>query len=311
VLQLTNRYLVNRSGRSVASRVGPGFWLIGPLVGGPVVGIVGGLVGSLIYLDVVIALSALLGLGMFFGGIVMAWVFLLTGASDVARAAELWLAGDTAAAIPLCHRPLQRVFRADIRMRAIYTLGLCAEADGAFAEADDLFRRAFDAIPAMAAQKWKRRGQCLMLSHRAIALIASGRMDEADAVVRMASALFPPVAPGVLDALTDDAAFGAVGVSAALRDLEPGREPRVHLALSSAVVLAARGMARESLELVERERQFLVPGLLPRERALLENVEVRARGLLAGGPMRSPGLAPATSDLAVASWAERILPTRA
>jgi hypothetical protein len=306
-----NRYLVNSSGRFLASRTLPGVLLIGPLVGGPVVGFLGGMIGALVESGVLVALSSLLGAGLFLGGIIGAWVFLLSGSTDVGRAGQLWLAGDNVGPIALCQKALARVFRADVRMRAIYTLGLCAEANGDFAEAEDLFRRAFGSVPAMAAQKWKRRGQCLMLSHCSIALVALGRLDEADAMVRTASALVPPVPAGALDALTDDAAFGAIGVSAALRDLEPGREPRVLLTLASAVVLAARGMAREALELVERERYFLSSGLLPRERALLENAEARGRGLLAGGPMRTPGLAARTGDASASTWAERILPTRA
>jgi hypothetical protein len=193
-------------------------------------------------------------------------------------------------------------------MRAFYTLGLIAEANADFAEAEELFRLAYDSVPAMAAQKWKRRGQCLMLSHSAIALVALGRLGEADLRVRTASALFPPVAVGGLfDALGDDTAFGAVGVATALRDLEPGRDPRALLTLASAVVLAARGMAREAIELVDRERHVVEAGLLPREKALLANVESRSRGLLAGGAMRAPGQ-PLAAE--VSGWAERVLPSR-
>lgn len=306
-LARTNKYLVTRSGRVVGSRVVPAVTLLGPLLGGLLLGAAGVAAGVALDMPAVSVLAALIGLALFASGTIAAWVFLLDGGKGVARAAELWLAGDTPG-VELCQRPLARVFRADVRMRAFHTLGLIAEANGDFAEAEDLFRRAYDAVPAMAAQRWKRHAQCLMMAHSAIALVAIGRLDEADQRARAASALYPPVAGGgLLDALGDDTAFGALGIAAALRDLEPGRDPRALVALSSAVVLAARGNARDALELVNRERFCLDAGLLPREKALLANVEARSRGLLPGGAMRSPGQASPSPD----RWAQRVLPGQA
>jgi hypothetical protein len=303
-----NRYLVTSSGRFVGTRTLPTLFMLGGFIGAPLLAIVGVTLGTAIELPVIAVLSVLLGIGGFVLTVIALWVVLLGGQRDVARAAQMWLAGDASGPIPLCQKPLGRVFRSDLRMRALYTLGLCAETNGDFAEADDLFRRAHDSVPAFAAAKWKRHGQCMMLAHRAIALVATGRLAEADAMVRQASLLFPPIVPGVLDLITDDAAFGAIGVAAALRDLEPGRDRRALLTLATVVVLAARGMGRESLELLDRERYALMAGLLPREKSLLSNVEVRSRGLLAGGPMRSPGVAAHPSELAGAAWADRILP---
>jgi hypothetical protein len=303
----TNRYLVTSSGRFVGSRTRPLLGMLGGFVGAPLLAMIGGAVGGVLDVPVVTILFGLLGFFGFFAAVIAQWVFLLGGQRELIRSANMWLAGDNVGPIALCHKPLARVFRSDIRMRALYTLGLCAEANGDFAEADDLFLRAYDAVPAMAASKWKRHGQCMMLSHRAIALVALNRLAEADAMVRQASLLFPPVAAGMLDLISDDAAFGAIGVAAALRDLEPGRDRRALLTLATVVVLTANGMARESLELVERERYPLMAGLMPREKSLLANVEVRSRGLLAAGPMRTPGLA-SPSDAAGSAWADRILP---
>jgi hypothetical protein len=311
-LSTRNRYLVTRSGTFVGDRTGASLAFFGPLVGSFVVGVVGGTIGGALNSGAIVALSVLLAIVLFFGAVIMQWVFLLGGASSVARASQAALAGDTQTPIDLCHKPLARVFRADVRTRALHVLGLCAEANGDFAEAADLFDRASKMIPALAAGKWQRHARVIMLSHRAVALVATQRLDEADMVVRTASQLFPPRAPGAFDALTDDAAFGAVGVAAALRDIEPGRDPRALLTLACAAVLAARGVGREAVELVERERYFLNAGLLPRERALVARIEARARGLLAGGPMRSPGVAPAQPvDPIGDAWAERILPSRA
>lgn len=298
-----NRYLVTASGGNVGSRVVPGIMLLGGVLGGPFVGIVGSILGTALDLPAITALAIALGFFAFLGATILAWVFLLKGSNDLRAASELWLRGNTRDALPLCHRTLGRVFRADLRMRAFYILGLCAEANGDFAEAADLFSTAYESVPAMAAPKWKRHGQCMMLSHRAIALVALGRLDEADMLVRSASALFPTLAThGFMDALTDDTGFGAAGVGAALRELEPGRDPRALLTFASVVVLSVRGMVREALELAGREQYSLAAGLLPREKALLAAVDARSRGLLMGGPMRAPG-APVSHD----PWAERVL----
>jgi hypothetical protein len=304
-----NKYLVTRSGRFVGTRTAASLTFFGPLVGSFVLGGVGIGVGSALDSGAIAALSMLLAFALFIGAVVSQWVFLIGGGNDAKRATEaIIMAGDGATAIALCHKPLGRVFRADVRTRALFVLGLVAESNCDFAEAADLFERASAMIPAFAAGKWQRHARVLILSHRALALVATGRLQEADAAVRMASALFPPRAPGAFDALTDDAAFGSIGVAAALRDLEPGRDPRALLTLASIVFLAAAGMGREAVELSQREAQGLTFALMPRERALVALVEARARGQLGGGPMRAPGAAPPNVDPASAAWAERVLP---
>ena len=305
-----NRYLVTPTGRFVGGRLRAAALFIGPIVASPVVGIVGVVVADAVGVAALGALAVLLAIVLLVGAIVAQWVFLLGGSSSVERASHALRAGDGATPLALCHVVLGRVFRADVRTGALHVLGLCAEGNGDFAEAADLFDRASRMIPAMAAGKWQRHARGIMLSHRAIALVATRRLDEADAVVREASRLFPWRPPGALDLFTDDAAFGAIGVSKALRDIEPGRDPRALLTLASAAVLAARGMAREAVELIDRERYALGAGLLPRERALVARIEAHAHGLFAGGPMRSVGIAPA-QDPAGDAWAARVLPSRA
>jgi tetratricopeptide (TPR) repeat protein len=230
-------------------------------------------------------------------------VLLIRGSGAAARASAAWLAGDVASAVPLCQSALATVFRADVRARALHVLGLTAEANGDFLEAADLFARAEQTIPAMTAEKYKRHARALMLSHRALALTALGRLDEADFVARRVSAIYATPASTALDIFTDDAAFGSFGVGAAMRDLEPGRDPRALVALASAVVLSARGMPREAVDLLARERYVLQHGLLPREKALIASVELRAGTQLGGGPMRLPGAAAPLDP-----WAERVLP---
>jgi len=306
-----NPYLVTRSGRPIGSRALVGVLSFGSFIVGPVVGVAGGVIGGALDVAAISVLAVLAGIAIFFGGIVLAWVLLLTGAKKAGQAMDAWRAGYFPRAVELSQSALRTVFRADVRTRALYVLGLCAESRADFAAAADLFARSSEAMPAMAAGKYQRQARCLMHAHRAVALVADRRLDEADASVRLASALFPALPPGALDVLTDDAGVGAVGVSTAIRDIEIGRDPRALLTLASALVLSARGMAREALELVERERYTLNAAMLPpRERALVANIETRARRLLGGGPMRAPGHDHAGQG-AADPWAERVLPSHA
>jgi hypothetical protein len=292
--------------------------LVGMLAGPVVLCIAGGILES--FAAGMFALALVLSVFVFFGGIVMMWVFLLTGSKDADNAANLWFAGNLPAAIALAHRPLRRVFRADVRMKCLHVLGLCAEASGDFAEAEELFGMAFQAVPAMAAPTRKRHAHVLQLSHRAIALVALGRLPEADMLVRQASAMYPQMnRPGMMDAFTDDAnwGMGAVALNTALTTMEPGRDPRAMLALTSIVLLSATQRPREALDILDRERGSLVNGLLPRERELVAIAEGRARAMLGpGGPMRVAdprgardaqyqGAAMVQGD---AAWARRILP---
>jgi len=307
-----NRYLVRASGSAVGSRVGVAFLSFGPLVvGTPLLLILAGVAAALDVPVLALVLSLLAG-GVFFGTVVMMWVFLMRGGAALEQAGKAWLVGDHAAAIPLCHRPLATVFRADMRTKAFHVLGLCAEANGDFAEAADLFARAHAAIPAMAAPSRKRHVTVLALSHRAIALVATGRLDEADVAVREASALYPRLHErGFVDALTDDGGMGlgSVAMAKALSEVEPGRDPRGMLALASALVLAARGRSREAFELLDRERAWMTQTLLPRERALAARIGDRAHeAVVGGGPMR--GAAMVTVDPNHVGWVDRVLPSR-
>jgi tetratricopeptide (TPR) repeat protein len=305
-----NKYLTTPSGHFLGTRAAATLLFIVPMLLAPVLGAAGVLLGVMLDVVALGVLSALVAFVVFTAVVIAQWAFILGSGGQLTRATELWMAGDTRSAVALCHKPLARVFRADVRTRALHVLGLCAEANGDFAEAEDLFAGAVEMIPAMVASKWKRHARVLMLSRRAIALVALGRVDEADALARQASAIFPPAPPGGLDFITDDASFGAVGVAAALRDLEPGRDPRAVLTLACATVLTRRGAAKEALELIDRERWLLDRGLSPRERALIARVERHARGRLEGGPLRAAAMvpAPAPHDPASEAWVDRVLP---
>ena len=304
-----NRYLTTASGRSLVPRIVPALASFGPILVVPLFGGILFTIAAAMDLGVLAAIVLALSSLSFVIGAGMAWYFILGGMSRNTRAAQALMVGDINTAVPLAQWPLPRAFRADVRMRSFYILGLAAEQNSDFAEAEECFRAAYGSIPAFGNSRLKRHGQLLMLCHSALALVATGRFAEADNAVRMASALFVPVpgGGGFMDAFTNDAAFGAMGVSGALQNLEPGRDPRALLSLVSALVLVSKGMPREGLELVERERYFLNAGLLPREKALVANIENRARAAFAGGPMRSPGQMVAPAD-PMSGWAARILP---
>lgn len=294
---MTNRYLVLRSGRSIAGRTLPFFVLFGPMVLAPLFVVAASLVD-------LAGLGVLFGIVAFLGGVVAGWVFLLRGASNVKTAGEAWLAGDYARAIALSQSALATVFRADIRTKAFHVLGLSAEANGDFAEALDLFDRVLAMMPAFGTATNKARANVLVHSHRALCLVALGRIEEADAAVRHASFVFAqPANAGAFDFLVNDEAFGTLGVNKALAEMEPGRDPRALLTLATVVVLSARGMAREALDILERERATVARGLLPREHALFRGAEARARRALAAGVHR---VADAPEE-AVDPWAARVL----
>ncbi len=306
-----SRYLVTASGVSVGSRVGPAVMLFGGFGLAVAVGVVGVAVGAELESGALVVSSLVVALLAFCATVALQWVAILSGAKGLDRATRQHLAGDSRGVLEACHQPLRFVFRSDLRTRALYLLGLLAESNAHFDEAADLFDRAARMIPALAAFKWQRHARVLMLCHRAVSLVALGRVEEADVAVRQASQLFPERPTGVFDAIADDTAFGALGVAASLQNLEPGRDPRALLTFACAVVLEARGMPREALELLDRERASLFAGLTSRERALVARLEGRARGRLAGTPLRAAGVAPDAVEGADDAWADDVLARRA
>lgn len=306
-----NRYLVTPTGAFVGSRVPAALTLAVPLVLAMVLCGGGVVVGGLGYQGLGVLLG-LLGLLVMVVGVTLLWVILLRGSASARRAAEAWLVGDYATAIAAAQAPLRLAFRADVRTKALHVLGLCAEARSDFEEAADLFARSYAMVPAMAPAPRRRHVHVLALSHQAIALVAMGRLDEADHAVRTASAMYPRMNDRTFfDAINEDSAFGSVGMASTLASVEPGRDPRGLLGLSSALVLAARGWPREAFELLQREEGWLQRTLLPRERALVARVEELAHGAMtAGGPMRSASPPSAALSGPDAAWVDRVLPRR-
>src|SRR5690242_7475577 len=113
VLATRNRYLVTTTGRFVGTRALPSLFMLTGFAGGPALAVAGAALGMVLESPAVMIGSGLLGIGGFIATVVALWVFLLGGQRDVAHASKLWLAGDSTTPIPLCQRPLGRVFRAD------------------------------------------------------------------------------------------------------------------------------------------------------------------------------------------------------
>jgi hypothetical protein len=142
-----NPYLRTASGGVVGSRTLAAIVTFGGLLGGPALGLA--LVFGGVVLDrpnVAIA-GGVGGFGLWIVTLVALLASIFTLRANVQRALAAFWAGDRASAARLCHGALRWVFRADVRLKAFHILGLCAEADGQFAAAVDLFDRAAQSIP--------------------------------------------------------------------------------------------------------------------------------------------------------------------
>jgi hypothetical protein len=210
---------------------------------------------------------------------------------DLDAATDALRANDIQSAVILSQRALAGPREWYMAVRSFYLLGHCAETNGHFAESDDLFGRAELPPSGEYSRKWHN---CLMLAHRAIALAGLRRLDEAELVIREAEALYPEH-EGALSVVYD-----AIWAPKAIFAVVEQCDPRVLLALASALVLVMRGRGKEALDVVERHRGAWMSTLFPREKALLANIEAHARRAF-GSPMREPGA------VTRHPWAESIL----
>lgn len=308
-----NRYLVTASRQFVGSNGRLMLVWIGGTSGIVLLLCLGGALAAALQLHATAGLMALSAVAAVLGMVRLLFGNIQRAAHEVATAAGAWLAGADRDAVDRCQSVLKSCFRGDVRTKALHVLGLVAARRGDFTDAVDLEERALRAIPAGATTMWKHRARVLILSHRAVSLVAVGRVMDAAAALREANAAFSQSGClGTLDTRGmqfESHVFGMTSVNAAVRELEPGRNPGAVLALGNAVVLAARGMNGEAIAIVERERTTLAQYLLPHERALALRVEARCRAALGvamgGGPMRQPAVAPAEG--AAVEWAERVL----
>jgi hypothetical protein len=306
-----NRYVLTSAGLPLPTGPRVALLLAPVIVGVPVLAILGS--AAALLRGNYAAVCALAVLGGFCALLKAMRFWVLRGSEDAIAATAAWDGGRADVAFTRAQAALALAVRSDIRMRSLQVLGLVAEARADFREADELLSLAERAIPGLGGAR-SSHARFVILAHRAIVLTAMGRVGEADAALRAASAAFALLGPGrPCDALVlvEDplAAFAsAISVSKiAPRDIEIPRAPRALLALASAVVLFASRRPTEALDLLRRERQPLGDGVWPRERCLLNAIESRANDLLAG-PFRASTSysAPLDGD---AAWARCVLAT--
>jgi hypothetical protein len=295
VLQGKNRYLVDEAGRDLSTRGPATLRAFGFLLLSLTFGVGAGLTTSLVWPAVVLGL---LSFASFVASPIFMWIRILRGGRLIEEATVGWhhsnvQPGSAGAelVLPAARYVLREVFRSDFRVRAFHLLGLLAEQQGAFDEAQDLFARAEAALPSMAAPARKRDARVLIAAHRALCLLALGQRGAARALLERGSRDVAPAAPGLLDALDDSSwGLGSASLNEVLMKMEARRPPRAILGLAWALLHLAEGNPSVALQLYQGERQMLDQGLFPRERALLERVHDVSAASLGAGPHRSPGL---------------------
>ncbi|HEY1959750.1 MAG TPA: hypothetical protein VGH28_29275, partial [Polyangiaceae bacterium] len=237
---------------------------------------------------------------IFFAAVVGGWITIFQARSRIKRAEEALYRGDFDAATRDARRVVRTVFRADYQMGALFTLALAAERLGAFPEAATLFGRALAMIPAMAAQRPRRRASALLAAHATLGFAAMNDLARAgEMLARCHRELGPVGQPGALESLLlmDDSAFGAIGVNTMMVELENRREPRPLAVLAWTLVMLKSGQPQQALAALAHEGQSLVYGLAPHEQALAARVHA-----VASRQCGAPALPPPES-----AWAASIV----
>lgn len=287
-----NRYLLRPSGARIASRTRALLVLLGGLVIAPATLVIVGIgAHAATGLDWLEALFGALAALTFFGSVGGIWALIFAGNRRLREAAPAAFRGDFERVRAAAHFVMLWVFRSDFQTRALYMLGLCAEARGDLLEASDLFRRALLMLPVGAAPQRRAAASALIRGHQILALTGLGALEPAAWLLHQLHAdLQRSTVQGALDALLDDGdwGLGAVSLNSVLAQLEPGRPPRALAALAGALLAVRRGHATEALDVLTREHAVLAAGTLPHERELLAAIDRSAREALAGGgPMRA------------------------
>ena len=268
-----NRYLVDGAGTDVSSRTLATLYTFGPLGVSLAAGLAAG--GLAAFSTGAAGLLGLVSAVAFLAWPILLWVWLMGGAKDLEASTQALLGDRGGAPVESCQRVLRRVFRADLRCRALHLLGLHAERSCDFAEAADLFARAEAALPAMGAARPRKYARMVMGAHRAFDLLASGQLQAGHAVLgQVANEFLSPTQAGAFDALLDDSAWGmgALSLNDTLLKIEGGRDPRALLSLGWALCHFARGAREDAMRVLVTERPFLDRGLIPREHALARRI---------------------------------------
>ncbi len=244
--------------------------------------------------------------------VVLQWVAIFGSASRLRRAEDALLTRDgadrTAEAVTLAQWALERVFRSDLRMRALYTLALVAERRADFVEAARLFQLAEAALPMFAGRSHGTRLRALAAAHTAFALAAMGDVAGAGAWLARAHHQLPNLGrTGMLEGL-DDVSMGPLSINATLNEIEARRDPRSVAILAGALLAYRAREPQRALDAFTGEAQMLAFHTLPHEQLFLKRLEAACIASLGGAQYRGAAIvSEAPSDEASAAWVGRIL----
>lgn len=275
--------------RNVPSRAGAALLTFGGMLGLPaLLTLLGGVLIGTPVEGVGVALILLACL-VFFGTVVLAWIFIFSARSRIMRGQQSIYEGNFDAATKDALFVVRTTFRSDYQMGALFVLAFAAERAGAFAEAAVLFRRAIAMMPAMAGAGPAKRARALLWAHAAMDHAASHDIAGAnDALAKCHQQLASTAGQGF--DLLNDAAFGPIGVSSLLLDLENRRDPRPLAVVAQLLIGLKSGAFQQVLDLARAEYPTIQTGLAPNERALTDRIQSEAMRLLSGGgPHRAPG----------------------
>jgi len=290
--------------RNAPTRAGAALFTFGLILGLPAFLCALGAIAFAAGIDALGTIFIVLGFFSFFAAVILLWIFIFQARSRIQRSQEAIYAGDLERAVRESRVVLRTVFRSDYQMSALFTLALAAERAGAFADAATLFVRAFEMIPAMAAQGPGRRVRSLILAHAALDFAAVNDLASAHQRLAQCNAQLASAASGGTDFLFDDSKFGAIGINSLLNELESKRDPRPLAVLATLTIWLKNGLFSQLLDLLNRERGVLAHGLAQHEQALVARVESEALRLSSGaGPHRSPAAMQGAGD-----WASWIVP---
>jgi hypothetical protein len=275
--------------RSVPTRAFAAALTFGLMLGVPIfLAVLAGVMSALDF-DVAAALAGALAGLSFLVAVIAGWVAIFQARSRLKRGEEALYFGDDETATREAHLVVRTVFRSDYQMGALFTLALAAERLGAFPEAAALFSRALGMVPAMAAQRPRRRASALFAAHAALDFAAVNDLARATEMLgRCHRELGAPGQPGALEVLRlDDSGMGAIGINTMLVELENRREPRPLAVLAWLLVTLKGGQPAQVLAAAQNEGAALAHGLAIHEQALAARIQSRAASL-GGGPAAAP-----------------------
>jgi tetratricopeptide (TPR) repeat protein len=304
---LSTRYLIGDGGSRIDSRGMACLYNTGLMLASMVIALLGVIAAAVLEQTSLVVIGLSLASLLFLGGVIWAWVQIFRSGGRLNDASKAWLAGDLQTTYAKAREALPGAFRADFRTKAYHQLGLCAEGNGEFGDALQLFDLAQQSLPSMAAPLRRNRALTLIHAHRALALAALGRPDEARLAQQQAEQAFAAAAKkSVTDALLDDGdwGLGSISANAVIESMEAKRDHHALLALVATRNAYAGGATQQVLQLAEQWRAWFQGGLLPREQLLANRME--AHVMRSFDPARADALY-RPADAHAEQWVARAL----